>query len=188
MSRVGKVPVLVPEGVKIDLGVKGQVTVDGALGQLSLQLPSEIEVVSRDKDDKSLISIFIRDKHNEHNPKVRALWGLFRTLIANMVEGVSKGFSKTLEIIGVGYKAAVSGQIVSLYLGFSHEILYVVPEAITVKCEKANMLTISGIDKQLVGQIAAEIRQLKKVEPYKGKGINYLGAWVRRKEVKKESK
>ncbi len=175
MSRLGKLPVIIPAGVKLEIGV-GEIKVNGPKGLVKVLLHKDVivEVV----DDKAVVSV----KDLTVN-KQKALWGLTRMLLANAVLGVTQGFSKTLELIGVGFKAQVQGQKIILNLGFSHPIEFQVPVGISVTQEK-NSLTLSGIDKQLVGQVAAEIRALKKPEPYKGKGIKYSDEVVRRKAGK----
>jgi len=175
MSRIGKVPVSIPDGVKVALD--GQtVSVTGPKGSLSLELRPEIEATV----DGS--TVVVRKKGESR--AARELYGLSRTLIANMVEGVSKGFEKKLEIVGVGYRAAVQGKVLNLSLGYSHPILYNLPEGISVNIENQTQVTVSGIDKQLVGQVAAEIRAFRKPEPYKGKGVKYADEVIKRKAGK----
>lgn len=174
MSRIGKLPVALPEGVSVDIQPK-QITVNGPKGTLSqFQLPH----VSVKEEDSALI---VTRKSDEK--LARAQHGLMRSLLANMVSGVSEGFSKQLEVKGVGFKVSVSGHALTLNLGFSHPITYTVPEDIEVKVD-SNVITISGIDKQKVGHVAAEIRALKKPEPYKGKGIKYVDEQIIRKSGK----
>jgi large subunit ribosomal protein L6 len=175
MSRIGKVPVNIPDGVKV--AIDGQtVSVTGPKGSLSIELKPEIEAVV----DGS--TVVVRKKGDSR--AARELYGLSRTLIANMVDGVSKGFEKKLEIVGVGYRAAVQGRVLNLSLGFSHPVLYDLPEGISVNVENQTQVTISGIDKQLVGQVAAEIRAFRKPEPYKGKGVKYADEVIKRKAGK----
>jgi len=177
MSRVGKYPVALPQGVTAE--VKDHtVAVKGKLGNLALAIPAEVEVVVA--DGKVAVSM----RHD--TTRSRVLWGTTRNNINNMVKGVTDGFKTVLEIEGVGFKAAVQGKELVLNLGFSHEIRYAIPEGITIKAEKPTVLSIAGTDKQKVGQIAAEIRGMKKPEPYKGKGIKYEGERIRRKEGKKK--
>ena len=177
MSRVGKYPVALPQGVTAE--VKNQsVSVKGKLGNLSLEIPSEVTV--KLEDGKLAVSRKIE------TARARVLWGTTRNNINNMVKGVTDGFKTILEIEGVGFKAAMSGKDLVLNIGFSHEVRVTPPEGITIKAEKPTVLSITGIDKQKVGQIAAEIRSMKKPEPYKGKGIKYAGEKVRRKEGKKK--
>lgn len=177
MSRVGKNPVEIPDGVSVDIA--GQVvTVKGKLGELSATLVDDVEV----GQEGNLISVNIRND----SIAARKMWGTSRSIINNLVVGVSEGFSRNLEINGVGYRAQVQGKELVLQLGFSHEIRFAVPEGITVQCEDQNHIAISGADKQKVGQTAAEIRGFRPPEPYKGKGIKYEGEYVFRKEGKKK--
>jgi large subunit ribosomal protein L6 len=177
MSRIGKKPVALPKGVTAT--VEGQtVKVKGPKGELKVTLASEVEV-SAGPDG---VSVTPR-KDMERAP---AMWGLSRSLVNNLVLGVTQGFSSKLEIQGVGYRAAVQGKNLNLQLGFSHDVAYPIPPGITITAEKPTMLTIAGIDKQLVGQVAAEIRSYRPPEPYKGKGVRYEGEYVRRKEGKKK--
>jgi large subunit ribosomal protein L6 len=175
MSRIGKQPIAIPPKVKVE--VKGQkVFVEGPKGKLNLELPRRTSlkvdganvVVSREGDDS----------------QARALHGLSRALVNNMVKGVSEGFVKKLEIQGVGFKAAVQGKIVNMSLGFSHPINYPIPDQIKVTVEENTKLTIEGPDRQVVGQVAAELRSFYPPEPYKGKGVRYVGEHVQRKEGK----
>jgi large subunit ribosomal protein L6 len=177
MSRVGKYPVALPQGVTAE--VKDQtLAVKGKLGSLSLAIPSEIDV----KVESGKVAV---SKHQD-TPRARVLWGTTRNNINNMVKGVTDGFKTVLEIEGVGFKAAMQGKDLVLQIGFSHEVRFAPPAGVTIKADKPTMLTISGSDKQQVGQVAAEIRGMKKPEPYKGKGIRYKGEQVRRKEGKKK--
>lgn len=177
MSRIGKHPVPVPAGVTVQ--VTGQtVTAKGKLGQLQLTLIDEIE--AKLEDGKLVVS-----PRNE-TVRARQNWATARTNVANLVTGVEKGFTKNLEITGVGYKAAVAGSELVLNLGFSHDIRYPIPAGITMKCEKPTSISISGADKQQVGQIAAEIRSYRPPEPYKGKGVKYENEIIVRKEGKKK--
>lgn len=175
MSRIGKKPIAFAKNVKISQSA-GMVKVEGPKGALSAPLPEGISMVISDG------SLVIERKSNER--MARSYHGLARTLIGNMVEGVSKGFEKRLEISGVGYRAEVAGQELKLVLGFSTPVQYAIPKGIEVKVDKQTNIVISGIDKQLVGRVAAEIRALKKPEPYKGKGIKYAGEYIRRKAGK----
>jgi large subunit ribosomal protein L6 len=175
MSRIGKMPVAVPPKVKVE--IKGQkVFVEGPKGKLDFELPRRTTV----KVDGGNI-IVTRDGEDA---EAKALHGLSRALVNNMVKGVSDGFVKKLEIQGVGFKAAVQGKLVNLSLGYSHPINYPIPDQITVKVEENTKLTIEGPSKQLVGQVAAEIRSFYPPEPYKGKGVRYTTEKVRRKEGK----
>lgn len=177
MSRIGKRPVAIPGGVTA--AVDGQeIKVKGPKGELRHVLADQI--MAKTGDDG--IEIAMRADSNE----ARAMWGMSRTLVANLVTGVTEGFSKTLEITGVGYRAAVNGQTLQLQLGFSHDVNYAIPQGIEVKCPKPTEILVSGIDKQLVGQVAAEIRRYRPPEPYKGKGVRYAGEYILRKEGKKK--
>lgn len=175
MSRIGKKPIELPE--KVEVKIEGSdLTVKGPKGELRLRIHPAVKI-SR---EANLILVNVGD---ENDAKQRALWGLTRTLAANMIEGVTKGFEKKLEINGIGYKAGVNGQKLILNVGYSHPVEFVVPAGVTVKVE-ANVITVAGIEKRLVGEIAAQIRAIKKPEPYKGKGIKYLDEQVRRKAGK----
>ncbi len=177
MSRVGKNPVEIPDGVSIDIA--GQVvTAKGKLGELSATLIDDVEI----GQDGNLISVNIRNDSSA----ARKMWGTSRSVINNLVVGVSEGFSRNLEVNGVGYRAQVQGKELVLQLGFSHEVRFPVPEGITIQCEDQNHIAVSGADKQKVGQTAAEIRGFRPPEPYKGKGIKYEGEYVFRKEGKKK--
>ena len=177
MSRVGKHPVAIPSGV--DVAVEGQsVTVKGKLGELSATLPPEVKVVLEDGN--------IRVDPRTGNTRDRAMWGTSRSVINNLVTGVSEGFTKVLVIAGVGYRASTDGKELTLQLGYSHDIHYPIPAGIEIKCERPTQIAVSGADRQRVGQVAAEIRAFRRPEPYKGKGIRYAGERVRRKEGKKK--
>jgi large subunit ribosomal protein L6 len=177
MSRVGQKPVVLPQGVTAD--IKGQaVSLKGKLGTLSLTLDRDVAVEL--KDGKIVLT-----PKNE-NRRARMVWATSRNLLANMAKGVSEGFKKVLEIEGVGFRAAVTGKDLVLQVGFSHETRYPIPEGITIKAEKPTQLSVTGADCQRVGQVAAEIRALKKPEPYKGKGIRYSNEQIQRKEGKKK--
>jgi large subunit ribosomal protein L6 len=177
MSRIGKKPVALPKGVTAS--VDGQtVKVKGPKGELSVKLVPEVTASVGDTG----ITVTPR-KEMERAPQ---MWGLSRTLVNNLVTGVTSGFSQKLEIQGVGYRAAVQGKTLNLQLGYSHDVPYAIPEGITITVEKPTLITVSGIDKQLVGQVAAEIRGWRPPEPYKGKGVRYEGEYVRRKEGKKK--
>ena len=177
MSRVGKYPVALPQGVTAEVKNKS-IAVKGKMGNLDLELPPEVEVVVA--DGKVAVSM------RQDTARARVLWGTTRNNINNMVMGVTEGFKTILEIEGVGFKAAVQGKELILQIGFSHEVRFTPPEGITIKAEKPTLLSITGVDKQKVGQVAAEIRAMKKPEPYKGKGIKYAGERIRRKEGKKK--
>ncbi len=177
MSRIGKKPVALPKGVTAS--VDGQtVKVKGPKGELSVKLVREVSA----KVDEHGITI-TPDKGQE---RAAQMWGLSRTLVNNLVTGVTQGFTQKLEIQGVGYRAAVQGKVLNLQLGFSHDVPYAIPPGITIVTEKPTSISILGIDKQLVGQVAAEIRGWRPPEPYKGKGVRYEGEYVRRKEGKKK--
>lgn len=177
MSRIGKHPVTVPAGVTVEL--EGQtLTVKGKLGQLRQTLPAEVVIAVNDNQ------LTVAPRGAEARP--RAMWGLSRTLVQNMVTGVTQGFSVKLEISGVGYRAATDGQILNLQLGYSHDIKFAIPGDVKVVCETPTQITISGPDRQRIGQIAAEIRGFRKPEPYKGKGIRYAAEKILRKEGKKK--
>jgi large subunit ribosomal protein L6 len=177
MSRIGKKPVALPSGVSAK--VEGRsVSVKGPKGELKVRLVPEVDAAVGDAG----VSVTLR----EESDRARAMWGMQRTLINNLVRGVTNGFSEKLEISGVGYRAAVQGKNLQLQLGFSHDVLYPIPQGIQIVCEKPTMITVSGIDRQLVGQVASEIRGYRPPEPYKGKGVKYAGEYVRRKEGKKK--
>jgi large subunit ribosomal protein L6 len=177
MSRIGKNPVRLPKGVTAN--VAGQtVKVKGPEGELQVTLPAEVAV----EVGESGVTV---TPHKEME-RAAAMWGLSRTLVNNLVVGVTDGFTQKLEIQGVGYRAAVQGKNLNLQLGFSHDVAYPIPAGITITAEKPTQLTVAGIDKQLVGQVAAEIRAYRKPEPYKGKGVRYADEYVRRKEGKKK--
>ena len=177
MSRVGKKPVSVPSGVTAT--VDGQmVKVKGAKGELSFLVPEEVSVVLQD----GAVTVTPRDQ----SKIARAKWGLSRAQVANLVQGVANGFEKRLEINGVGYKAAVAGKVLKLSLGYSHDIDYEIPAGITIVTPKPTEVVVSGIDKQRVGQTAAEIRDFRGPEPYKGKGVKYSDEFIFRKEGKKK--
>ena len=177
MSRVGKNPVTIPQGVTVDVA-GGVATVKGKLGTLKLPISKNVTVSV--KDGKVLV------EPQGETQQSRIMWGTTRANIRNMVDGVSKGYSKALEINGVGYRAAVQGKNLQLQMGYSHDVLYPIPEGITIKCDKPTSVTISGFDKQKVGQVAAEIRAVRPPEPYKGKGIKYDSEHILRKEGKKK--
>lgn len=175
MSRIGKKPVIIPSGVKVekkDLAL----TVTGPRGTLNLTVHPQVELSITDKE----VTVNVPKQEDK---KQRALWGLFRSLIQNMMEGVTKGYEKKLEVIGVGFKVATTPGKLTMSLGFSHPVVMDVPKDLTVAVDK-NTITVAGSDKQRVGQFAAEIRELKKPEPYKGKGIKYSDEVVRRKAGK----
>jgi len=177
MSRIGKKPIAIPSGVTVTLD--GQtVAVKGPKGQLAWTVSEEIEVAL----DNGQLTLTPRNE----TQRARGMWGLSRTLVDNMVTGVTKGYEEVLELVGVGYRAALKGQALSMQLGFSHDVDIPPPAGITFAVPKQTEVRISGIDKQLVGEIAARIRRIRPPEPYKGKGVRYAGEAVRRKEGKKK--
>jgi large subunit ribosomal protein L6 len=177
MSRIGKKPVPVPTGVTAK--VEGQkVSVKGSKGELSFTVPDDVVVAL----DASAIKV---DPRSE-SKRARAMWGMSRSMIANLITGVTAGFEKRLEITGVGYKAAVVGKNLQLSLGYSHDVNYPVPAGITITTPKPTEIAIAGSDKRQVGQVAAEIRAFRGPEPYKGKGVKYAGEFIFRKEGKKK--
>ena len=178
MSRIGKLPVPVPDGVEVTLEA-ATVTVKGPKGSLSHSVADPITV---EKSDDGALEVKRPDDHRES----KALHGLTRSLINNMVVGVTQGYEKTLELVGVGYRAAMKGSALSMQLGFSHDVDVAAPAGITFATPKQTEIKISGIDKQAVGEIASKIRRLRPPEPYKGKGVRYAGETVRRKEGKKK--
>jgi large subunit ribosomal protein L6 len=177
MSRIGKRPVSVPSGVTAN--VEGQtVKVKGPKGALQLVVHDDVMV----KMDKGGVQL---DPRSE-TKRARSLWGTSRTLVSNLMSGVTKGFEEKLEITGVGYRAAVQGKTLQLQLGFSHDVNYPIPEGITIATPKPTEIVIAGVDKQKVGHVAAEIRGFRPPEPYKGKGVKYVGEYIFRKEGKKK--
>ncbi|MGC2857074.1 50S ribosomal protein L6 [Novispirillum sp. DQ9] len=178
MSRVGKYPVEVPQGVTVS--VTGAVLVaKGKLGEMQFELSPDL-VDTTVEDGK----VVVRPKNE--SKRARMMWGTTRARINNLVKGVSEGFQKNLDITGVGYRAAVQGNALQLNLGFSHDVLYPIPEGITIKTPQPTQIEISGTDKQKVGQVASEIRSYRPPEPYKGKGVRYAGEQILRKEGKKK--
>jgi large subunit ribosomal protein L6 len=177
MSRIGKHPVVVPAGVTV--AVEGhKVTAKGKLGELAVALPPEVDIRLED----SQVVVAPRDEEK----RSRAMWGMSRSLVQNLVQGVSEGYARKLEIAGVGYRAAVDGKVLNLQLGYSHDIKFAIPDDINIVCDTPTAVTISGADKQRVGQIAAEIRGFRPPEPYKGKGVKYAEERILRKEGKKK--
>ncbi len=177
MSRIGKKPVPVPAGVTAN--VAGQlVKIKGSKGELSFEVPDDVSVAM----DNGAIAVQPRSQ----SKRARSLWGTSRARVANLVLGVTTGFEKKLEINGVGYKAAVNGKVLKLSLGYSHDIDYPIPEGVAIVTPKPTEIVITGIDKQVVGQTAAEIRDYRGPEPYKGKGVKYAGEFIFRKEGKKK--
>ncbi len=177
MSRIGKKAIPVPSGVTVNIG-DGSVTVKGPKGELSAAIVEDVLVQMEDEG--------VKVDPKDQSKRSRSMWGMTRTVISNLVEGVSEGFKKELEINGVGYRAALQGKNLQLSLGYSHEVVYEVPEGVTVEVPKPTEIIVSGIDKQRVGQVAAEIRAYRPPEPYKGKGVKYVGEYIFRKEGKKK--
>lgn len=186
MSRIGKNPVAIPEGVDVQL--QGQVVkVKGKLGELSLNVHDEIGVsIEEAEQDNGKKGKVVRLIPKTETQTAREVWPTMRTLVSNMMVGVTQGYKKKLEIHGVGLRANLQGKDIVMSLGFSHEVRYTIPAGIKVDIEKQTELTVSGIDKHLVGQVSAEIRAHKKPEPYKGKGIRYAGEYIAYKEGKKK--
>ena len=176
MSRIGKLPVSIPAGVTITVDEKNLVTVKGPKGTLAQQMPTDMEIAMED----GVLTVKRPTDDKQH----RALHGLTRSLIHNMVVGTTDGFAKNLEIVGVGYRATMDGKQLVLNLGYSHPVKFDPPEGISFESSAPTKITVKGIDKQLVGQIAANIRAARSPEPYKGKGIRYENEYVRRKEGK----
>jgi large subunit ribosomal protein L6 len=176
MSRIGKKPIELPAQVKVNVGSEGAVTVEGPKGKLSWKLPKSVRL----NQEGNTVTL---DRDGETRP-VKALHGLSRALLANMVQGVNEGFKRNLEIQGVGFKAAVQGDKLNLSIGKSHPVLFEIPKDVKVTVNENTKIAIEGIDKHLVGQTAADIRAFYPPEPYKGKGIRYAGEQVRRKEGK----
>jgi large subunit ribosomal protein L6 len=177
MSRIGKLPIPVPDKVKVD--IKGQeIVIKGTKGELKTVINSEAKI--------SLTDGKVHVEPANDTKKARAMWGTARAIINNMVKGVTEGFSIRIEIIGVGFRAAIDKGMLTMSLGYSHEIKYVIPQGVEIKAEKPTLIVISGADKQLVGQVAAELHRLRRVDPYKGKGVLYEGRKIRRKEGKKK--
>ena len=183
MSRIGKAPITIPAGITININ-KDVVTVKGPKGELTQNIDPDMIV----KIEEGILTVERPTEQKRH----KAMHGLYRSLIDNMITGVTEGFKKEMELIGVGYKAAVQGNVLELNLGYSHNIFLSVPSEIAIGAETAKgqspKVTVEGIDKQLVGQVAAKIRSLRKVEPYKGKGIRFIGEQVRRKAGKTAAK
>ncbi len=177
MSRIGKQPVTVPQGVTAS--VEGQkVSVKGPKGELAFEATEDVVLTMED----GTISVKPRDE----SQRARAAWGLSRTMVSNLVEGVTKGFERRLEINGVGYRAAVQGSDLQISVGYSHEVRYPIPAGIKIETPRPTEIVVTGADKQRVGQVAAEIREFRKPEPYKGKGIKYADETIHRKEGKKK--
>ncbi len=177
MSRVGKYPVAIPAGVQVSLA-GGQIVTKGKLGELRLALTDHVDVTAEDG------KVSVAPRGNQAH--ARMMWGTTRALVASMVQGVSVGYTKALEINGTGFRAAVQGKNLVVNLGFSHDVVYPVPEGITITTPRPTAIVVSGIDKRQVGQVAAEIRSYRPPEPYKGKGVRYEAETIRRKEGKKK--
>ncbi len=177
MSRIGKNPITVPDAVT--LTQNGQhITAKGPKGELSFTLPAAV-TGSLNDGEYTVHTV-------EGSKNASAMWGMSRTMVANLIEGVTDGFKKNLELRGVGYRAQAQGSTLTMQLGFSHDVVYEAPEGITIAAPKPTQIIVEGIDKQKVGQVAAEIRSYRKPEPYKGKGVRYVGEYVRQKEGKKK--
>ena len=177
MSRIGRAPVTVPDGVQINVDGR-TVSAKGKLGELSVTLIDEVDIAHEDGT--------ITVSPNSSSRLARTMWATSRTLVSNIVVGVSEGFEKKLEVSGVGYRAAVQGKELVLQLGYSHEIRYPIPEGVKIACPTQTEIVVSGTDKQLVGQIASDIRGFRGPEPFKGKGVRYAGEQILRKEGKKK--
>jgi large subunit ribosomal protein L6 len=177
MSRVGKYPVEIPAGVQVAIAGR-TLTAKGKLGELSLELTDKVEA----RVEGNKVAIVPRGG----DTPARMMWGTTRALVANMVKGVSTGYAKSMEIIGTGFRAAVQGSDLVMNLGFSHDVVYRIPKGIKITCEKPTSIKVEGVDKRLVGQVAAEIRAYRPPEPYKGKGVKFEGEQIRRKEGKKK--
>ncbi len=177
MSRIGKKPIAIPSGVTANIG-GGKLSVKGPKGELSIMLASEVSYAV----DDGMVSV----SPIGNSKTARSFWGMQRTLVQNLMTGVTEGFTKVLEITGVGYRANVQGKMLKLQLGYSHDVDFAIPDGIEIKTPDNTTVEITGIDKQKVGQVAAEIRRWRKPEPYKGKGIRYRGEYIFRKEGKKK--
>ena len=177
MSRIGKYPVDIPAGVQVAVA-SGRLTVKGKLGEMSLALSDQI--------DGTVEGNHFVVKPRGSGAPARMMWGTTRAIVANMVRGVSTGYSRSLEITGTGFRAAVQGDKLVLNLGYAHDVVYPIPAGIKITCERPTLVKVDGVDKRLVGQVASEIRAWRPPEPYKGKGIKYQGELIRRKEGKKK--
>lgn len=177
MSRVGKYPVEIPAGVQVSL-VGGQIVTKGKLGELRLDLTDHVDVTAEDG------KVTVAPRGNQ--AQARMMWGTTRALVASMVQGVSVGYTKALEINGTGFRASVQGKNLVVNLGFSHDVVYPVPEGITITTPRPTAIVVAGMDKRQVGQVASEIRNYRPPEPYKGKGVKYEAETIRRKEGKKK--
>jgi large subunit ribosomal protein L6 len=177
MSRVGKYPVEIPQGVQVAIA-GGKLTAKGKLGELSMPLSELVET----KVDGNKVTVAPRTGET----RARMMWGTTRALVANLVKGVSQGYTRSMEITGTGYRAAVQGRNLEMNLGFSHPVVFPIPEGIKITCERPTAIKVEGVDKRLVGQVASEIRAWRLPEPYKGKGVRYTDETIRRKEGKKK--
>ena len=177
MSRIGRMPIAVPSGVKVNVA-DGSVRVEGPKGKLSRELPPEVAL--------AIESGTVNVNRTDETRRARGVHGLTRKLVANMVEGVSKGFTRVLEINGVGYRAEARGTVLHLTLGYSHPIAYQLPAGISAKVERQVVITLEGADRELLGQVAAAVRELRPPEPYKGKGVKYANERIELKEAKKK--
>jgi large subunit ribosomal protein L6 len=177
MSRVGKYPVEIPQGVQVAIAGRA-LTATGRLGELRLDLTDHVEA----KVEGNKVTIAPRGNERQ----ARMMWGTTRANVANMVRGVSAGFSKSMEITGTGYRASVQGKNLVLNLGFAHDVVYPIPDGIKITCERPTAVRVEGVDRRLVGQVASEIRNWRPPEPYKGKGVRYSDETIRRKEGKKK--
>ena len=177
MSRIGKMPIDLPDGVSVDIA-PGLVKVKGPKGELAQTINQDMKV----SEDSGTVLVERPTDRGDH----RALHGLTRSLVFNMVQGVTEGYEKKLEITGVGYRAALQGKNLQIALGYSHDVIYPIPEGISITAPKPTEIVVAGIDKQKVGQVAAEIRAFRPPEPYKGKGVRYAGEYIFRKEGKKK--
>ncbi|HEX4173450.1 MAG TPA: 50S ribosomal protein L6 [Acetobacteraceae bacterium] len=177
MSRVGKYPVEIPQGVQVAIAGR-LLTAKGPRGELKLELTEHVEAAIEDNQ--------VTVKPRTQQTVARMMWGTTRALVANMVKGVSTGYQRSMEITGTGYRAAVQGKNLELALGYSHPIVYPIPDGIKITCERPTAIRVEGVDKRMVGQVAAEIRGFRGPEPYKGKGIRYSDEQIRRKEGKKK--
>ena len=183
MSRIGKAPIVLPANVTVEVSESNFVTVTGPKGKLEQQITGNVSLTKVEQDGKQAILLVANDELAETNAK----HGLYRALVANMVTGVSAGFTKSITINGVGYKVQVQGNKIVLNIGFSHPVNMEIPQGLTVTCPSATEILVAGISKEQVGQFAADIKALKKVEPYHGYGIYYTNEQIRRKEIKKTS-
>ncbi len=177
MSRVGKYPVEIPQGVQVAIAGR-LLTAKGRLGELKLELTDHVEASVADN------KVTVKPRTAER--QARMMWGTTRALVANMVKGVSAGYERSMEITGTGFRAAVQGKNLELSLGYSHPVVYPIPDGIKITCERPTAIKVEGVDKRLVGQVASEIRAFRLPEPYKGKGVRYTNEQIRRKEGKKK--